>query len=177
MAPGASSPRERKRGTHGSWPLWMAAALVLSCSFNSEETAPAAAGSSPSTPEMPANGALKADADVRFVKAKRDTDGTWTFLVTVAHPDQGWSDYTDGWDVVLPDGGVVRPDPASQFTRLLRHPHVDEQPFTRAQPGIQIPEGTRAVTVRAHDRVAGWGGAVVTVDLDQGAGPGFSVER
>jgi hypothetical protein len=126
---------------------------------------------------MPEADAASPDADVRFVQAKRDSDGTWTFLVTVAHPDQGWSDYVDGWDVVLPDEKVVRPDPSSQFTRLLRHPHVDEQPFARAQRGIRIPEGTRTVTVRAHDGVAGWGGSVVTVDLGKGSGPGFSVER
>jgi hypothetical protein len=81
------------------------------------------------------------NADVTFVRASQQADGTWTFSVTVSHPDTGWEDYADGWDVVLPDGSIVKPDPDSPFTRLLTHPHVDEQPFTRSQSGIAIPEG------------------------------------
>ncbi len=82
-----------------------------------------------------------ANADVRFVTARQETDQSWTFEVTVAHPDQGWEDYADGWDVVLPDGSVVKPEPYSPFTRLLLHPHEAEQPFTRSQRGIVIPDG------------------------------------
>jgi hypothetical protein len=101
----------------------------------------------------------------------------WTFHVTVAHPDTGWEDYADGWDVVLPDGMVVKPDPGSAFTRLLTHPHDTEQPFTRSQGGILIPEDVSQVRVRAHDLVDGWGGKEVTVDLTAASGPGFEVER
>jgi hypothetical protein len=118
-----------------------------------------------------------ANADVVFVRAVLQADGTWTFYVTVEHPDTGWEDYADGWDVVLPDGTVVRPDGDSPFTRLLLHPHVDEQPFTRSQSGIVIPEGVTQVTVRAHDLVDGFGGREVIVDLTVDSGPDFEVER
>jgi hypothetical protein len=121
--------------------------------------------------------AAAANADVTFVRAVQAADGTWTFYVTVAHPDTGWEDYADGWDVVTPDGTVLKPDPDSDFTRLLLHPHVDEQPFTRSQGGITIPEGVSRVTVRAHDLVAGYGGRQVEVDLTAASGPGFEVER
>jgi hypothetical protein len=99
-----------------------------------------------------------ANADVVAVRAVEAVDGTWTFHVTVAHPDTGWEDYADGWDVVLPDGTVIRPDAGSPFTRLLLHPHETEQPFTRSQAGIVIPEDVTTVTVRAHDLVDGFGG-------------------
>jgi hypothetical protein len=118
-----------------------------------------------------------ANADVTFVRASQQADGTWTFSVTVAHPDTGWEDYADGWDVVLPDGTIVKPDPDSPFTRLLLHPHVDEQPFTRSQSGIAIPEGVTSVTVRAHDLVDGYGGQEVIVDLTADSGPDFEVQR
>lgn len=118
-----------------------------------------------------------ANADVTFVSAVRQTDGTWTFSVTVAHPDLGWDDYADGWDIVLPDGSVVKPDPESPFTRLLLHPHETEQPFTRSQSGIVIPEDVTAVTVRAHDLVDGFGGREVVVDLTAAGGSDFEVTR
>ena len=118
-----------------------------------------------------------ANADVIAVRAVQTAEQTWTFHVTVAHPDTGWDDYADGWDVVLPDGAVVKPDPDSPFTRLLLHPHENEQPFTRSQSGIEIPPDVTRVTVRAHDLVDGWGGREVVVDLAADAGPGFEVSR
>lgn len=122
---------------------------------------------------MPGTG----NADVLFVRAVQAADGSWTFYVTVSHPDTGWEDYADGWDVALEDGTVLKPDPESPFTRLLLHPHVDEQPFTRSQSKIIIPEGENVVTVRAHDLVDGYGGQVVVVDLSQAEGEGFEVEK
>ena len=117
------------------------------------------------------------NADVVEVRATRDQDGLWTFEVTVKHPDTGWDDYADGWDVVAPDGAVFKSSPADAFTRTLAHPHVVEQPFTRAQSGIAIPDGVTRVIVRAHDIVDGFGGKTVTVDLTTEEGPGFTVER
>jgi hypothetical protein len=123
-----------------------------------------------STADTPAN------ADVEHVRAVQASDGSWTFHVTVRHPDTGWEDYADGWDVVLPDGTVVKPDPDSPFTRLLLHPHENEQPFTRSQSGIRIPAGISQVQVRAHDLVDGWGGRAVMVDLTVDSGADFEVQ-
>jgi hypothetical protein len=117
-----------------------------------------------------------ADADVAFVRAVKNGD-TWTFSVTVRHPDTGWEDYADGWDVVLPDGTVVKANPDDPFTRLLLHPHENEQPFTRGQSGLTIPDDVTTVTVRAHDIVDGFGGQEVVVDLTQEQGENFEVSR
>lgn len=131
------------------------------------------AATTPPHSPVPAAG----NADVLHVRAVQAADGSWTFHVTVQHPDTGWQDYADGWDVVTPDGTVLKPDPDSPFTRLLLHPHAEEQPFTRSQSGIVVPESTTRVQVRAHDLVDGFGGQEVTVDLTASAGPGFEVER
>ena len=56
------------------------------------------------------------DANVTNVFAREEGDGTWTFHVTVEHADVNWYDYADGWDIVLPDGTVLMPDPFGQYT-------------------------------------------------------------
>ena len=117
-------------------------------------------------PSPTAPAASGGNADVEYVTAEQQQDGTWTFTVTVRHPDTGWEDFADGWDVVLPDGTVVKRSPDDPFTRPLTHPHVDEQPFTRSQSGLEIPAGTDTVTVRAHDLVDGYGGQTINVDLN-----------
>ena len=33
------------------------------------------------------------------------------------------------------------PDPFGQYTRHVRHPHVEEQPFTRTQKELKSPRG------------------------------------
>jgi len=131
----------------------------------------------PAAASIAAPTAVAANADVLFVEARQDDADSWTFTVTVAHPDVGWHDYADGWDVVLPDGTVVQPVKDRPFTRLLLHPHQTEQPFTRSQSGITISENVTKVTVRAHDLVAGFGGAEILVDLAVDGGPGFVVRR
>lgn len=99
-------------------------------------------------------------ADVLNAEASLGADGTWDFTVTVGHADEGWEHYADAWEVTTPDGRVLA-------TRVLHHPHVDEQPFTRSLSGIVIPAGIDRVTVRARDSVHGFGGAVVEVTLDR----------
>jgi hypothetical protein len=96
------------------------------------------------------------EADVIAVEVKKLEDSTYQFDATVSHNDEGWNHYVNKWDVVASDGTVLG-------TRILYHPHVDEQPFTRSLPGVKIPKGINKVTVRAHDSVHEYGGKVVTV--------------
>jgi len=98
------------------------------------------------------------EADVVDVKASKSGDGTWRFKVTVRHDDEGWDHFANKWEVVAPDGTVLA-------TRVLAHPHVDEQPFTRSKSGIKIPEGIDEVIVRAGDSVHSTGGKTMTVKL------------
>jgi hypothetical protein len=121
------------------------------------------------------NPVTNANADVTFVRAERATEGSWTFFVTVQHPDTSWEDYADGWDIVLPDGEVIKPDPDSEFTRTLLHPHIDEQPFTRSQSKIKIPPDVTTIRVRAHDLVDGFGGEEIVIDITIKSGPGFEI--
>ena len=118
-----------------------------------------------------------ANADVTFVRAVKAADGSWTFHVTVSHPDTGWDDYADGWNILLPDSSKFLVHESDVFTRLLSHPHVDEQPFTRSQSGIIIPEDVTSVTVRAHDIVDGFGGQEIIIDLTKDSGFNYETER
>ena len=102
--------------------------------------------------------ALAGEADVVKVRAAQEGAGTWRFDVTVAHADAGWNHYADRWDVLSPDGAVMG-------ERVLLHPHVNEQPFTRSLRGVVIPEYMEKVTVRAHDSVHELGGKEVVVEL------------
>lgn len=79
------------------------------------------------------------------------------FDVTLTHPDTGWEHYADGWRVELADGTVLG-------TRVLGHPHVNEQPFTRSDQ-IEIPAGVTEVFVRASCNVDGWAEATTAVTL------------
>jgi hypothetical protein len=99
------------------------------------------------------------------------------FHVTVEHPDTGWEDYAHGWDLVAPDGTVLKLDPNTPYTRLLLNPNVDKQPFTHGQAGIVMPPGVEQVSARAHDLVDSYGGGEVRLDLTAESGPGFEIER
>ena len=101
--------------------------------------------------------ALAGEADVEDVKITCAAS-VCELAVTVRHADEGWDHYANRWEVLGPDGTVLA-------TRILRHPHVKEQPFTRALPGVRIPAGVTAVTIRAHDSVHAHGGAEVTVEV------------
>lgn len=98
------------------------------------------------------------EADVVTARATRQSAGSYSFEVTVRHADEGWKHYADKWDVLTPDGTVLA-------TRVLYHPHVGEQPFTRSLSGVEIPAVITEVRLRAHDSVHGYGVAEFTVKL------------
>lgn len=98
------------------------------------------------------------DAKVVDVKVAAEAGGTYRFDVTVAHADQGWKHYADKFEVLAPDGSVLG-------TRVLLHPHDDEQPFTRELSGVKISPGITQVAVRAWDNVHKAGKRTVTVTL------------
>lgn len=98
------------------------------------------------------------EADVVGATARKAANGTYGFDVTLRHADEGWDHYADAWDVLAPDGALLG-------TRVLYHPHVDEQPFTRSLSGVKVPAGVSEVTIRARDKVHAYGGREFTLKL------------
>ncbi len=97
-------------------------------------------------------------ADVVDVKVR--CPSSCTFNVTVQHADTGWEHYANQWDVLAPDGQLLG-------TRVLYHPHVNEQPFTRSLSNVKVPQGIDHVIIRAQDSKHGWGGVEQKVELPQ----------
>lgn len=106
---------------------------------------------------LAASPAFADPAEVVEVEATLASNG-WRFDVTLQHGDTGLDDYADGWRVELADGTILGERP-------LGHPHVAEQPFTRSTSGIQIPEGTAQVFIRARTNVDGWADTTTPIEL------------
>lgn len=102
--------------------------------------------------------AFAGDVDVANVHISKSGNNHYDFDVTLKHADSGWDHYADKWDVQGPDGKIYG-------TRVLFHPHVDEQPFTRSLEDVAIPADVKEVTVRAHAKPHGYGGKTQTVKL------------
>ncbi len=98
------------------------------------------------------------EADVVGVAVQQAGDGTYRFDASVRHADEGWEHYADAFQIIGPGDTVLG-------TRILVHPHVNEQPFTRSLAGVKIPDGLTSVVVRARDKVHGLGGKTQTVIL------------
>ncbi len=108
---------------------------------------------------MTAAGIAAADSPkIDNVSARQAADGTWRFDVTISHPDTGWDHYADGWRVLDMEGNELG-------MRVLHHPHVEEQPFTRSLSGVRIPAGITQVQVQARETPAGWNAQTTTVNL------------
>ncbi len=98
------------------------------------------------------------EADVEAVKVSPAGANRYRFEVTVRHADEGWDHYADRFEIVDGDGHVLG-------TRVLYHPHVDEQPFTRSLDGVSLPPEVTTVTVRAHDSRHGLGGRQMSLQV------------
>ncbi len=98
------------------------------------------------------------EADVVGAKVRRAADGSYNFDVTVKSNDRGWEYFADAFEVLAPDGKVLG-------TRVLLHPHENEQPFTRELYGVKIPKGVERVVIRARHKPKGYDGKTLTVDL------------
>lgn len=100
---------------------------------------------------LSANLGIAGEADVVNVKVSKTGKNVYRFDVTVQHDDAGWDHFANKWEVLSPDGKLFG-------TRVLMHPHVNEQPFTRSLSGVKVPEGTKKVIIRSHDKVHKYGG-------------------
>jgi len=98
-------------------------------------------------------------ADVLRVEIRAAAEpGSFDVDATLRHADSGWDHYANRWEILAPDGTLIA-------RRLLAHPHVHEQPFTRGLSAVRIPATFTWVRVRAHDLVHGYGGREVTLSV------------
>jgi len=97
------------------------------------------------------------EASVIKATASASGGGAYTISATILHADTGWDHYANKFDILTPDGKLLG-------TRVLYHPHVGEQPFTRSHT-IKIPAGIKSVIVRAGDKVHKDGKKTFTVNL------------
>jgi len=66
---------------------------------------------------------------------------------TLEHADTGWDHYADAWLVFDEQGKLLG-------ERVLYHPHVNEQPFTRSLT-VKIPASVKTIIIKAKDSVHG----------------------
>ncbi len=89
--------------------------------------------------------AYAGEADVITADVEHVGGYFYRFSVTVQHDDESWEHFAKAWEVLDPDGNILG-------ARVLLHPHINEQPFTRSQT-FTIPENVNQVTIRADTQV------------------------
>lgn len=121
-----------------------------------------ASASDESEPSISAVGESAVDQfpEILGVEATPAAADTWNFAVTISSPYDSPTRYADGWRVIGPDGTVYG-------IHTLTHDHASEQPFTRRQTGVTIPDDVDQVTIEGRDLVNGFGGPTRTIDLDR----------
>ena len=96
------------------------------------------------------------EVDVVDVTIESMGDQRYRINVTLLHEDDGWDHYANRWDVLDESGELLG-------SRVLAHPHDNEQPFTRSLT-LSIPDSVKTVTIRANDSVHETGGAEMSID-------------
>ena len=98
--------------------------------------------------------------DVIGVQLVSSGDRVYDVVVSISSPYDSPERYADGWRVLDPEGNVLG-------THTLMHDHASEQPFTRTQAGLEIPEGITSITVEGRDQVNGYGGGTLSIDIPE----------
>jgi hypothetical protein len=116
------------------------------------------------------NNTYAGDVEIIAAKFQQTKTGIWSVNVTLKHDDAGWDHYADNWQIVDGEGKILG-------DRVLYHPHVDEQPFTRSLSHVNIPSHVEVVYVTAHDKVHGWTPNRLKVDLGHAKNNYLNVEK
>lgn len=103
---------------------------------------------------------MAGEADVIDVTVRFNGGDSFQVITTLKHADTGWDHYANGWEVLDEQGNVLG-------KRVLFHPHVNEQPFTRSHT-LNIPATVNRITVRGIDSVHGVGGKEKSINLLRG---------
>jgi hypothetical protein len=96
--------------------------------------------------------------EVVAVEMTQTAPGVFKVTTTVRSTDIEGVSYADAWEVRDLDGAVYG-------ERILTHPHVNEQPFTRSLSGVAIPIDVTRVEVAARDSVRGFCGAPLIFEV------------
>ena len=97
-----------------------------------------------------ADPARAGEADVLEASATCSPESVCTFSVAVRHADEGWDHYADRWQVLSMDGEILA-------TRILRPPHVEEQPFVTVRGVERHPLTAPIVALRRQRDTASRG--------------------
>jgi hypothetical protein len=105
-----------------------------------------------------AQSSLANDVEILAAALIHQSQGEYMVNVKLQHQDTGWEHYADAWRVIDNEGNVLG-------TRTLLHPHVNEQPFTRALNNVKINDSLTTLYIEAHDKVHGWSKQKLEIDL------------
>jgi hypothetical protein len=100
---------------------------------------------------------LAGTADVIDVEVRYKGGNSFQVITTLEHADTGWKHYANGWEILDESGKTLG-------LRVLHHPHVNEQPFSRSHT-LDIPAAVKTITIRGIDSVHGIGGKEKSIKL------------
>ncbi len=86
-------------------------------------------------------------AEIIEVKIKSIGNNQYRIDTTIKHADTGWKHYANAWLVFDEEGNKLG-------ERILHHPHVNEQPFTRSLR-LTIAKRVKTIIIKAQDSVHG----------------------
>jgi hypothetical protein len=147
-------------------------AAVLGCSSStsdpaeptdSDETGRASSPSSSRDRDTPSAEQDQPYPDVVAATLTSDGAGSYSVEVTISSPYDTPERYADGWRVLTLDGEELG-------SHTLLHDHASEQPFTRTQSGLLVPDGIDEVLVEGRDLVNGYGGQTRRVEVPRPQG-------
>ena len=98
------------------------------------------------------------DINILAAAIIHQSHGEYLVNVKLEHHDTGWQHYADEWRLVDNKGNILG-------SRVLHHPHVHEQPFTRSLSNVKLSNELQAVFIEAHDKVHGWTKIRLMIDL------------
>ena len=158
-----ASRRNQHRTALAAGPVLALALALGGCGAGSSDSG-LSAGSAPSDASASASADIEPDTkdadypDVLAAVLKGDGDGGWSLDVTLSSQYDSPDRYADGWRVLNTDGEVLG-------EHTLTHDHADEQPVTRTQTGLEIPDSVDVVKVEGRDTENGYGGATLEVQV------------
>jgi bacillopeptidase F (M6 metalloprotease family) len=98
------------------------------------------------------------EANILDAKVRCNEKRICTFWITIKHQDSGWEHYANSFEILKEDGTLLK-------RRILTHPHVKEQPFTRSVQGVKLHKDITHVIIRARDSRHKYGGKTIKVAI------------